>query len=129
MVTSLDIVSQFLARTIVAFSLGCLVYPFIWWASVIVFPVVMVAGGLLFRPRWRVQARYLIETRSLDVIKSLFARMIILYVFGSAVMFQWNLGRWYGWLAGGTVAAVGSYVMAWGQRRWLGLGGRRTSAR
>ena len=119
MTTPLNIVSQFLARTMVAFTLSCLVYPYRWWAPVIAFPAVMAAGGLLFRPRWRVQARYLVETRSLEVLKSLFTRMIILYVFGSAVIFQWNLGRWYGWLAGGATASALSFVIAWAQKRWL----------
>jgi len=117
----LEMVSRFTARTLVAFAVSCLLYSFWWWSAVISFPLLMVIGGYLWKPKWAVQTRYLVETKSLDVLKSLFFRMVILYLFGSAAIFQWHLGSWYGWLAGGAVGGVLAYAMVRAQRHWLGF--------
>lgn len=119
--TELHLVSQFTARTFVAFAVSCLLYSLKWWTAVISFPLIMALGCYALRVRWPTHARYLVETRSLDVLKSLFFRMIILYVFGSAFIFQWHLDSWYGWLVGGVAGGVFSVVMAKAQRYWLGF--------
>jgi hypothetical protein len=57
-----------------------------------------------------------------DLSKSMFFRLVIIYIFGSTVIFQLNIGSWYGWLVGGVVGFVLSRVMVKAQRHWLGLG-------
>ena len=119
MVTHLNIIVNFLSRTLVALAISILLYRHVWWAPVVSFPAVTIAWCYAFRPRWPTQARYLMETRSEETLKSMSLRMLIIYVFASAVIFQWHTGAWYGWLAGGAIGLVFAKAMRMAQGRWL----------
>ena len=105
----------FFLRVIVATAVSVVAYSWKWWGPTISFPLIMILCAYIYKPF------SLLWPLHREILKLSFYLTATAFLISQVIVFQVNIGSWYGWLLGVIIGLSWGGVMAGSQQDWQGF--------